>query len=539
MTVDYAENKNAGLSLGLNFVNTGNLVHDTETGESGNLAVVTNITIPQFSSLAPAGIVGSPINLALTDLSGGSALIKITVSGVPGDWSLNQGANIGNGTWTVQMTDPSALTVTTPATFAGAMLLNVSESWMNADGSTGSASIADNVEAYPASPIFAVSSNDTLTGGRNGNNEFVFAQPIGNDRIYNFKTASDTIDLIGFGLTGYGALAISNDDKGNAVVTPGSGESITVVGVDAITLSASNFVFDQEPVSANTGMMTIADGAILPLGGTIDNTGTIAINSTGDESDLEILVRGASLTGGGQVVLSDNSQNAVFGGDTSAVLDNVDNTISGAGQIGQGQLTLHNEGTIAATGTNALVIDTGADAIINTGTLEANGAGGLLVNSAVTNTGTLWANGGNLTIEGAVGGGGNARVSGNATLEFAAVSGANTSFDVGTAGTLKLDQSSAFTGTIAGFAQNDGLDLADIGFSAGATLGYAANALNTGGTLTVSDSAHTTNLALLGQYVAAGFQAAPDQGGGTIITYVSPQTSTTDQTLLSNPQHTA
>jgi hypothetical protein len=46
-------------------------------------------------------------------------------------------------------------------------------------------------------------------------------------------------------------------------------------------------------------------------------------------------------------------------------------------------------------------------------------------------------------------------------------------------------------------------------------------------------------LALLGQYAAAGFHAAADQGGGTIITYTPGQTSTTDPTLLSNPQHTA
>ena len=59
VTVDYQENKNAGLSLGLNFVNTGSLVHDTESGESSNLAVATNITTPQFSSLAPSGTAGA------------------------------------------------------------------------------------------------------------------------------------------------------------------------------------------------------------------------------------------------------------------------------------------------------------------------------------------------------------------------------------------------------------------------------------------------------------------------------------------------
>src|SRR5262249_20709784 len=159
-----------------------------------------------------------------------------------------------------------------------------------------------------------------------GNDEFVFAQPIGNDRVYTFDFANDTIDLIGFGLGGFGDLTIANDGSGNAVVTVGGGETITIVGVDATALSAANFVFDEEPVSVNAGTMTGGDGAILPVGGTIENTGTIALNSTGDESDLEILVRGATLQGGGQVTLSDNSRNVVFGGAASAVLDNVDNT---------------------------------------------------------------------------------------------------------------------------------------------------------------------------------------------------------------------
>src|SRR5206468_7815063 len=171
-------------------------------------------------------------------------------------------------------------------------------------------------------------------------------------------------------------LVITTNGTGTAVVTLGTGMTITLVGVDAGALSASNFVFDEEPVSHNPGMMTIGNGAILPIGGTIENSGTIALNSTDSESDLEILVRGATLTGGGQIMLSDNSQNVVFGGDASAVLDNVDNTISGAGQLGAGSLTLKNEGVIAATGSNALVLNTGANVITNTGTLAASGAGG-------------------------------------------------------------------------------------------------------------------------------------------------------------------
>jgi hypothetical protein len=398
------------------------------------------------------------------------------------------------------------------------MVLNVTESWINADGSTGITYLGDNVEAYPASPIFAVSGDDTLTGS-SANDEFVFAQPIGNDRVYNFTAASDTVDLIGFGLAGYSGLVIADDASGNAVVTLGAGETITLVGVHAAALSAGNFVFDVEPVSTNAGTMSVGYGAILPIGGTIDNTGTIALNSTSDESDLEILVRGATLQGGGQVVLSDSSQNVVFGGDPSAVLDNVDNTISGAGQLGNGTLTFKNEGVIEATGANPLVIDTGANAIVNTGTLAASGAGGLVVNSALT-------------------GGGNAKISGSSSLEFGAASDAEVSFDTGATGTLKLDRAGAFIGTVAGFAGYNAIDLADLVDGDQATIGYAATANNSGGTLTLGDAAqtHSVSLALLGQYAAASdFAVASDGHGGTRVTLADP--SQNHALTLANSSH--
>jgi hypothetical protein len=40
---------------------------------------------------------------------------------------------------------------------------------------------------------------------------------------------------------------------------------------------------------------------------------------------------------------------------------------------------------------------------------------------------------------------------------------------------------------------------------------------NTSGTLTVSDSIHTANVTLLGQYVTANFTKASDGHGGTLI----------------------
>ena len=217
------------------------------TDQAGNTATASVMVDDRI----PAGVAGSPIDLALTDPSAAQATgpITVTVAGLPPDWSLNNGSDLGNGTWTVRASDLSALTVTTAATYAGAMVLNITENWPAADGSTAMATVADNVEAYaPGAPIFALPGNDTLTGGGDSN-EFVFAQPIGNDTIYNFHVATDKIDLIGFAnIVGFGDIqpTLTSDGNHNAIITLGAGETITLKGVDAASLTANDFLFNQD-----------------------------------------------------------------------------------------------------------------------------------------------------------------------------------------------------------------------------------------------------------------------------------------------------
>jgi len=266
------------------------------------------------------------------------------------------------------------------------------------------------------------------------------------------------------------------------------------------------------------------------LSGIINNTGTIELNSAGNETDLQLIQHGITLQGGGQVVLSDSSENVISGTDPTVTLDNVDNTVSGAGQLGGGAMTLSNEGTIDATGTNALVIDTGTNAVSNSGTLEATGSGGLIVHSDVLNSGLLWADGGNLTADGSVTGQGTAEISGQATLEFGSLSLADVLFDANAVGTLKLDQSAQYSGTVSGFTSNDQLDLGDIQFSSSTTVNYAANQDNSGGVLTVSDGTHTANIALSGQFSGGTFQASADADHGTLVSYVLTGTTQTEHT---------
>ncbi|WP_436211131.1 beta strand repeat-containing protein [Bradyrhizobium sp. LjRoot220] len=484
---------------------------------------VTNLSTLIPSHIFPAGIAGEPINLALTNPSvDPTGLVTVTVAGIPSGWSLNAGTNNGDGSWTVQTNDPSTLTVTTQAGLTGATVLHVTQTWTNADGTTGIAKFFDNVEAYaPGSPIFAVSGDDNLTGS-SGNDLFVVAQPIGHDTIYNFDTAHDQIDLIGYaGFTTFVDVQVQtiNNDLGDAVITLGDGQSITLHGVDANSLSADDFVFDQTPAVQNSGSMTISDGAVIPLSGRIVNTGTIELNSTGNDTDLQLIEYGITLEGHGQVILSDSTENVISATVSDVTLTNLDNTISGAGQLGAGQMILVNEGTIIATGTNSLEIDTGANTVVNSGTLEATGSGGLVIDSNLDNSGLLWANGADITLNGSVTGGGTALIDGVATIEFEAASSVNVTIGAEATGTLKLGDSFDFSGIVSGFNEDDHLDLLDVTFGEGTSVSYVENSEETGGTLTVSDGVHTANISLLGEYSADGFIFAADATTGTLLSY--------------------
>jgi hypothetical protein len=109
-------------------------------------------------------------------------------------------------------------------------------------------------------------------------------------------------------------------------------------------------------------------------------------------------------------------------------------------------------------------------------------------------------------------------ITGSTDLQLLGPSNANVAFAARSSGTLTLDDSQAYSGTVAGLALGDHLDLSDIGFGASSTLGYASNSGNTGGVLTAGDGSHVAKIALLGQYAAASFAMASDGHGGTLIT---------------------
>jgi hypothetical protein len=229
------------------------------------------------------------------------------------------------------------------------------------------------------------------------------------------------------------------------------------------------------------------------------------------------------------------------------MLTNVDNIISGAGQLGDGQMTLVNEsaGVIDGNATgHALVVDTGSNAVMNYGTIEATGGGELDINSNVNNAGILEVGvsstmlidnsvvnsgtietSGTLDISGTVSGTGVIKIDSGAALELGSATTATVTFANGSAttGHLVLDDSKDFTGQIAGFAgdgtaaNSDSIDLKDINFSHLTTETYTENNAGTGGTLTLSDGTDTSNINFIGNYVLANFTLSSDASGGTLI----------------------
>ena len=152
----------------------------------------------------------------------------------------------------------------------------------------------------------------------------------------------------------------------------------------------------------------------LSVQGTLVNSGTISLLGDSAADAMVTIASNTTLTGGGSVLMSDSAHNIIYGAASTDTLTNVNDTISGSGDVGDGKMGLINKaaGVIDSTGSAGMVLDTGANTIANAGTIEATGAGGLEIKSALNNTGLIEALGGNVTVDAAVTGKGSATVDG-------------------------------------------------------------------------------------------------------------------------------
>ena len=237
----------------------------------------------------------------------------------------------------------------------------------------------------------------------------------------------------------------------------------------------------------------------------INNTGTglDGIVVTGTGSELLVDTTTLKLVGDGTVTLA--SGGAIVGNGspgTPDTLENVDNTITGAGTIGDagnGELALVNDvnGTIVANG-GTLTLDTG-NTIVNAGLLEATGGGTLDVTDNIK-------------------GAGNIEIGNGATVELGGTATNTVTFE-GSTGTLQIDSSGTSShysifGGGALLPAGDEIYLPNISYDAAAD-SYNANT----DVITVSNgtSAGTVTIDVAGGIGSGDTFVFESQGSGTLV----------------------
>ena len=368
--------------------------------------------------------------------------------------------------------------------------------------------------------------------------------------------------------TGAGTLLAAN---GSTVVLANStvnGGTLTTTGTGSMVTSGTNSVNNATLSAGST--LSAQDGTTTYLGGTINNQGTVAVNGGYYGAELRVGAGATTtLTGGGTVTLTSSS--AVRDADASTgTLNNADNTVQGAGTLGNGQLHVLNGGTILANAGSPLNLSTNGAGLTNTGTLQAsngatlnvtggplsNYAGGTLTggtyradaNSTVnlntagitTNAATIVLNGTGSTINTQAGAVETTLTTnaGGGSLQILANRNYATANDLGNSGAIQLgggtlapnSLTNTATGTVTGFgavAPTNGTALANAGTvtAAGGTLTLATGITGTG-TLAANAGA-TANLASGPATNAVGILAL---NGGTLALGTNAVTVSSDYT---------
>jgi len=283
---------------------------------------------------------------------------------------------------------------------------------------------------------------------------------------------------------------------------------------------------------ANGGQAEIDNGASLTLGAgsSINNAGTMTMNSTGSQTYLIIDAPNVTLSGTGTFTMSNNANNYITGLSAANMLTN-QSTIQGAGDIGLGSMALNNSGTIDANQSAGLILQIGNGAT-NTGTLEAsNGAtltfaggtyantGGMILNDASTIVfnGGVTINGGTVTQTGA----GTIQLS-NATINTA----------LGNSSTSTIEVIGGTDNTVAGALNNPSGGQVKIDDGGELLLG-AGSSISNAGIIAMNSSGDETEL-IIGANVTlsgTGSLTMSNNVGNSILGAVESDTLTNQSTI--------
>jgi len=212
------------------------------------------------------------------------------------------------------------------------------------------------------------------------------AVPTSSDAV-TISTASANVDLYTGAVGAAGSLTIGSGDTLSVDMSEILTDSGTLTNsgtlyVGTSTGGAGNVTI--QGATTNSGTIAVSNGSTLTVDGNISGAGALQLNST--SSGTALVLSGNVTLSGGTLTLSNSSQNYIYGSNSLDQLTN-EETISGAGQLGNGSMALANSGTINANASPGLTINAN-EGFTNTGTVEATGGNTLTLNSTnVTNTG--------------------------------------------------------------------------------------------------------------------------------------------------------
>ncbi len=340
------------------------------TGGSGSNAInVSGVTAAVFTALTNVTLDGAGGADTLTGSEFGETLI-----GGSGNDSLAGGA--GNDTY--QFAAGYGTDTITEAAASGNDTMNFTGVTATLNAGTFVVDAGSGNVATPSGNIeTVVNSSGTFNVTTSATNAGTISINAGTLNVTAAAITGGTVSLVGAS-----TLNVTNAAVSGGTLTNSSTGTIRGFGTGTLGGTVSNPAGGQILVGSNDTLV-LNGGA----GNSYSNAGNIGVNSTGNSSVLRIN-GDVSLTGGGTLTLSSNGNNFIQGTAATNRLTNVDNTISGAGNIGSNFMALTNQSIISTTG--ALKIDPSNTGVVNSGTLRVSNGGTLtLEGGSFDNTGGL------------------------------------------------------------------------------------------------------------------------------------------------------
>jgi len=418
-------------------------------------------TVPN-SSTASVTVTNSTNNPVLIDIA--PTIANLTV-GASNAVSLNnaESLTIAGGAGAGSLDLAGSLTLGSTGSFTDMILAGTSGSTITlSGGGTLTLSNSPNNRVFSTTGDTLVNNaGNTIQGaGQLGINNSGFAITLNNAGIINANQSSGLQIAPTNTVTNTGTLEATNGGTMTLIATvtntggiiQATGSS-SVVEINGSTITGGTITTASGGTVQNSGTATL-DGVTISSGstftalnassttlvGTITNNGTIAQNSTGSFTDLHISGT-VELAGGGTLAMSGSPNNRIFGTGSDTLINDVNHTIQGAGQLGIDNsgfaFTLNNAGTINANLSGNTLMVAPSNTVTNTGLMEATNGGVLALIGTFNNTGAAiqatgagsvvelngsTITGGTLTTSG----GGAIQNSGTATLDGVSISSGST-----------------------------------------------------------------------------------------------------------------